>query len=382
MISNVRRVCINTGLKDISSYDLDLIRGILRFSQCEGIWEFATQSTGHPILDYKETLVWRGDGIITAIGASDFLGKLIKRGIPTVSVCLLLEKSPTPRVTSNDTLVGIMGAKHLLSLPISDFAFVREKDAAYAMERERGFTSTIQAAGHQCQTCGPTGSSASTLQKRKLQRFLESLPKPVGVMADQDVTAVKIIQICKNIGCRIPGDVAIRGVNNDNTLGEMVCPTLTSIELDTEQIGFEAAALLERLMFGVDCADTDLRIPPLSVAERASTNMLYPDDQALNSALSYIHSHAHRFIKVIDVVHASRVSRRTLEKRFREKLGRTIQSEIQITHLKYARHLLQRTDWPLRRISRESGFREPSHFYEAFRRTFGKTPAVYRKSLV
>ncbi len=380
-ISNTRHICINTGLKDISSYDQDLIRGVLQFSQSEGTWEFAMQPSGHPLLDEKETWMWKGNGIITAVGCRDFLDQLVKRAIPTVSVCLKLAKSPTPRVTSDDTLVGIMGATHLLELPLPSFAFVRLTDAAYAIEREQGFKSTVQSAGYQCRTYIATSSNSSPLQEAQLRQFLENLPKPIGIMVDQDTTAMNLIRICKSMGFRIPCDIAIMGVNNDNTLCEMTRPTLTSIELNNELIGFEAAALLEQMMTGAECTGTDLRIPPLRVVERASTNLQYPGDEALSNALGYIHAQAHKFIKVNDVVRVSRVSRRTLEKRFRDKLGRTIHNEIQHTKLKHAQTLLQNTDWSQRHIAQESGFIETSRLHEAFKRSFGQTPDAYRKNL-
>jgi LacI family transcriptional regulator len=199
-------------------------------------------------------------------------------------------------------------------------------------------------------------------------------------MTDHDKTAVYIIASCRMSGISVPADVAVIGVNNNDIICDMSHPSLTSIELDAHRIGFEAARMLEQLMSGENPDVTDLKIPPVSVVERNSTNLLHPGDDAISISLRYIHTQAHRFLKVSDVVRASCVSRRTLEKKFRGNLGRTIYDEIQNAHLKRARHLLRNTDWSLRRIARESGYNETSRFHESFKRVYGKTPKTYRSN--
>jgi LacI family transcriptional regulator len=378
-ISGIRKVGVIIGYMG-TGYDLAVMRGILRFSQFQGTWEFHTHPDGLPFLDKKSIATFNADGIITAYGSSEILEKLKQLGTPAVTISGNLNENPIPSVTTNSTIVGEIGAKHLLDLPISNFAFISDRDAAYSRERQAGFTDIINSAGYKTRCYTLTDSTPSEKVLAGLRKFLISLPKPAGIMTDHDKTAVYIIASCRMSGISVPADVAVIGVNNNDIICDMSHPSLTSIELDAHRIGFEAARMLEQLMSGENPDVTDLKIPPVSVVERNSTNLLHPGDDAISISLRYIHTQAHRFLKVSDVVRASCVSRRTLEKKFRGNLGRTIYDEIQNAHLKRARHLLRNTDWSLRRIARESGYNETSRFHESFKRVYGKTPKTYRSN--
>jgi len=378
-ISGIRNVAVVIGPMG-SNYDLAVMRGILRFSQFQGTWKFCTYPNGTPFLDKKYVATLDADGVITAYGEYEILDTLKQSGIPTVTISGNLKETPVPRVTTNNELVGEIGAQHLLDLPISNFAFISERDSAYSQERQDGFTSVINSAGYTLRLHTLTDTDNQDLIRGDLLEFLAELPKPTGIMADHDKTALNIIAACQGAGISIPGDITVIGVNNNDIICDMSYPSLTSIELDAQRLGFESARMLEQIMSGEKPDITDLKIPPVAVVERSSTNLLHQGDEAISVSLRYIHTQAHRFLKVSDVVRASCVSRRTLEKRFKEKLGRTIYDEIQNAHLKRAKYLLHNTDWSLRRIARESGYNETSRFHESFKRVFGQTPQEYKLS--
>lgn len=142
-----------------------------------------------------------------------------------------------------------------------------------------------------------------------------------------------VIEACKIAGLNVPDEVAIVGVDNDQLICDLCAPLLSSIVLNVEKAGYEAAGLLDIMMAGERATGCDIHVRPTHVAIRQSTDVLAVDDTSVASAIRFIRKHSKAVIQVNDVVNAVALSRRVLEKRFRTILGHSIHDEIRRTRV-------------------------------------------------
>ncbi len=159
----------------------------------------------------------------------------------------------------------------------------------------------------------------------------------------------------------------------------MADPPLTSVAYDLERIGFEVAALLDRLMSGQSPPEEPVYVEPLGVVTRQSTDTIAISDPKLAAAVRYIREHACDGINVPTVARQAGLSRRALERRFQKYLGRAPHNEILRLQLRRVKSLLTETDLPLKAIAIKAGFARASHLAVIFRKKTGQTPGEYRR---
>jgi LacI family transcriptional regulator len=288
-----------------------------------------------------------------------------------------------PRITSDDRAIGRLAAVHLLERRFRSFAFCGFEGERWSALRREAFREALAGTGD------PVEVFESPLRGRperpwedeqeRTVHWLESLPKPVGVMACNDLRGFHLLEACQRSGLRVPDEVAVIGVDDSKLLCELCDPPLSSIIPNAEQIGYEAAALLDRLMGG-EWVDFEVStVPPLGVTSRLSTDVLAIDDELFVAAVRFIRAHACFGITMGDVLASVPLSRTTLERRFRKYLGRSPQAEIRAVQLGRARQLLAETDHPMHQIADLVGFEHTEYFHFAFKREFGCTPGEYRQ---
>ena len=209
--------------------------------------------------------------------------------------------------------------------------------------------------------------------------WLDSVPKPIAVMACNDNRARHVIEACKIIGLNVPEQVAVIGANNDETICELSDPPLSSVALNTEKAGYEAAELLDRLMAGEKMAEQQIVVEPTHVVSRQSTDILAIKDTEVNKAISFIRQNFKKPIQVADVVEATILSRRMLQKRFRTELRHTIVQEIRQARVKEIVRLLMETNKPILQITKEMGYINYEHISRYFRQVTGMSLLAYRK---
>jgi LacI family transcriptional regulator len=205
------------------------------------------------------------------------------------------------------------------------------------------------------------------------------MPRPAGVMACNDMRGQHVLDACQRVRLGVPEQVAVIGVDDDVLLCELCDPPLSSVVPNAERIGYEAAALLDRLMAGEKPPREEWRIEPLGVTTRQSSDVLAIDDPNVASAVRYIREHACRGATVPDVLQHVPLSRTILERRFRKYLGRSPQAEIRAVQLKRVQQLLAETDLRLERIAELAGFEHPEYMSVVFKRQTGQTPGEYRR---
>ena len=212
----------------------------------------------------------------------------------------------------------------------------------------------------------------------RLEKWLEKLPKPIGILAHNDIRGRHLVDACRRMGIAIPDDVAVLGVDNELPHCEMSNPPLSSIVTDAERIGYEAGSLLDQLMNGRDPTPKRLLIPPLGIVVRQSTDVTATADQHVARAVRYIREHVGEEIDVRDILRHVGISRTALDKRFLKALGHTPHEEIRRIRLKRARELLAESDLKLEIIAERCGFRHGEYLGAVFRSEFGQTPGEFR----
>lgn len=213
----------------------------------------------------------------------------------------------------------------------------------------------------------------------KLTQWLGELEKPVGLLVQDPVVSTLLIPLCKQMGLRVPKDVGIVGLFADEAMSLASSPTLSYVHNDCFEHGYEAAALLDELMAGKDVRPKHRLFTPDRVVVRESSDVFLCDDPLVSEAVRFIATRVRSNTSVDEVAGHLDVSRRKLERRFSDALGRTIQTEIKRLRIDHIKRLLLETEKPLSDIAMEFGFSSTSYFAKYFKGELGVTPSVYRK---
>lgn len=312
------------------------------------------------------------DGLIIQAATAEQAQLVSRSSVPAVNVSSALGLKRVPSVVSDDDLVGAMGAEHFLRRGHRHFAFYAPDERQFAAIRFDGFRKRVEREGMICDLLKDEASLAT---------HLASAPKPVALMACNDRAAVAVLDVCRDRSLRVPDDVAVLGVDNDELMQSLANPPLSTINTARERIGFEAAAMLERLIAGKSDLSDLVLVPPKDVITRRSTDALAITDADVAESARFIHQHAGRQIGVLDVARRATISRRQLERRFKEALGRTIHDEILRCRVDRAKQLLLESDLTLPQVAMASGFASASYFSTVFRRQTTITPGEFRERM-
>jgi LacI family transcriptional regulator len=368
------------------AYSRGLLKGLAKYSRLHGPWAFYEEppfymnSTGG-----KRTLYqmkdWGVDGII--MRDTEKTQQILSRDLPTIVTDLRTEASGSPIVKTDDVAIGRMAAEYLLNLGIRRFAFCGFDTMFWSRDRCKGFADSITEAGFTVQFYKQPKSRAKRLPATELilmADWLKLLPKPVGLMACNDDRGRQVIEACKIAGVHVPEEAAIVGVDDDELICELSSPRLSSVALNLERSGYEAAELLGRLMQGREkMANQRILVQPTRIVTRQSTNILAIDDSEVAEAVRYIRQHAKERIQVDDVARVVGVSRRGLERRFRRMLGCSILSEMRRVRLEQVIRMLVETNHSIGHIAMALNFPSIEHISRFFRQHMKISPLAYRK---
>jgi LacI family transcriptional regulator len=366
-------------------FDRGLRRGIVAYAQAHGPWVFYEDSP-----HYLQTLTrrqrlrnmrkWKAQGAIVLQGRFSEVKSL---RIPTVVSIETrrFDKSYFQVACANEE-VGSLGARTLAGLGLRHFAYCGLDGLEFSDNRRVGFVRGIEEAGYSAAvyTSSPKNLDQSWYtEERQIARWLSALPKPVGLMACNDDKARLLAEICRLHRIRVPDDIAILGVDNDEQVCRSANPPLSSIALATERAGYEAAALLERLMARRTPPATAITVHPTHAIQRQSTDVLAIEDPAMVRALRFVRLNNNRNLQVADVASAAGLSRRALQDRFKQTLGCTPMDEIHRCRVDHIACLLAETNMTVGEIAAASGFELDAHVARFFSRQTGMTPLAYRR---
>jgi LacI family transcriptional regulator len=363
-------------------YARSVLRGIKEYAQSKPHWVLVPLDTERVTPELLAAAQPRG---LIASVLTEGLSKLLQ-GLrkPVVNVASVVPGLPFPQVRVDHRLVGQAAAEHLRDCGLQNFAFVGNAHHLYSTEREAGFRDALTAVGHAADHFYERHARSYRQRGRllvldeRLRRWLLALPKPIGVFAGHDVWALQVVEACRLAGLRVPEDVAVVGADNDDLLCELARPSLSSVIVPAERVGYEAAALLERLLAGDKPPREPVLIPPPGVVGRKSSDVLAIDDPVVAQTVRFLRDSAHLPLRVPDVLRAVPVSRRALERRFRAVLERGLAAEIRRLHVDKAKQLLANGELPMQTIAERCGFSSQYQFSRAFRREVGMTPTDFR----
>ncbi|HAL45080.1 MAG: hypothetical protein A2Y12_15635 [Planctomycetes bacterium GWF2_42_9] len=367
-------------------YGRGLLRGIADYADKYGPWAFywcedlfyrKSDKSKLPMLLKK----WQIDGII--MRENEQAEKIIKMGIHTVIAPYTTKKYPgTAKIFVDCNAVGAMGAEYLIDRGYKNLAFCGFTEMQWSQERGEGFAKRAAKSGIETHIYKlPSEKARYTWDAEQtfMIKWLKSLPKPVGIMACNDDRSQQLLEVCKLAALRVPQDVAILGVGNDEMICKFSAPQLSSIARNHEVAGFEAAEILHKLMTGKKTSHKEAVVKPTHVITRQSTDFLAIEDADIIKAVNFISKNADQMIQVQDVLENVGSSRRMLEQKFRTELKRSILDEItRIRTDKIAKMLIEST-LSITQIALAMGFSSDAHISRYFSSNKHITPLQYRK---
>ena len=372
------------------NYGRGVLHGIARYAHAHGPWSFFVQErelhSGIPEWLHH----WQGDGIIARIENRGMAAQLLKLDCPVVDVLGSFRFPGVPAFDTDAMAVAKMAADFFLKAGFKHFAFSGYQGIPFSDRRAVAFAKYLAEKGKAVEEMPavPRGGEASDIQtieqhgmmaNQMTAHWLNGRPHPLAVLACNDVRAQQILNACRKHDIRVPEEVAVMGVDNDDVLCNLCEPPLSSIEPNTDRLGYEAAAVLAQAMAGKKVSAPFTQIAPLRLLERASTDVIAMDDLVIVQAVRFIRDEVGRGIAVKDVLAQVRRSRTDMEQRFRRWLGTGIHSHIEHRRLERVCRLLRETEYNLDEVARRAGFATAAHLCRLFKKNFQQTPTQFRK---
>jgi LacI family transcriptional regulator len=367
----------------------EIVAGAAQYAREAGDWQL---HAGQESADRLPALHdWHGDGIIACLNDERIARAVAETGLPAVAVGSPGNSARIPHVDTDNQLVANMAFDHLRERGLTRFGYYGVPPSAatrWSDIRGNAFEARVAAAGYDCGRLTAQDPDGKTEASRtELCQWLTELPKPVGIMACSDFHARHVLEACRSLGLRVPHDVAVIGVDDDELECELAMPPLTSIAQSARRIGHEAARLLDRLMRPEHFAVGDqmpgvpkeTAIPPAAIVARASTETFAVADQVIARVIEAVRDRACKGLTIADLVGVAGMPRWKLEKRFKEIVGHSIHDDMVRVRLAETQRLIRTTDLPLKVVATRSGFHSVAYMTTIFRRSFGTTPALFRR---
>lgn len=378
-----RRIALMLDLEWPYKRHASVFAGTQRYAAEQG-WESIVDEYAYDTIPKQRTNSRPYDGIV-ARATSPLVTRAHKAGIPVVNVWRSSPvRSELPGVFPDYAAAGRLRAEHLLSRGLRNFGTLGCRgDHAHTLETSE-FKRTVKEAGFLCLQSEVSLSYSKTLThwrktEQTISEWMDSWELPIGVYVGGDSIGRIVAQKCRERGWRVPEDVAIVAGRNQETLCEHPRPSLTSVEIGYERVGYEAARLLHRMMDGAEAPAAPVLIPPEGLVVRESTDFFAVNDDVVAAALEFISRNCHRRIGQNDVSRAVCSETRTLQLRFRRVLDRPIAAEIRRVRIERAKRELSQSERSLSAIARDVGFGEAARMYEVFRRELGVNPTEFRR---
>lgn len=347
----------------------------------EGIAEYARSHRWHLSL---EMLVnprnipwgWDGDGILTMLirDESSLIQFLRKCRKPTVNLEGRRLTTSYPRVLSDTHKAAEMAFRYFRGKGFEHFAFYGVEHSV----RGRDFAQVTQANGYSCSGL-VEGAVPWRDELAATRRWLKSQPKPLAVLCWSDYAGARFVDMAHSLGWKIPDEVAVLGMDNEELVCDCAAVRLSSLRTDIQRVGYLGANLLDRIMEGHEPDTRSRLIPPREIVERPSTDTLATDSPLVAQAVRFMKQQQSSAINVADVVAACAVSRRGLEKAFLNSLGQSPYQILLQIRMERARVLLRTGNDKIAAVASQVGIPDPKHFSMLFRNENGRSPRDYRQ---
>jgi LacI family transcriptional regulator len=360
--------------------------GISEYCHKHGQWRFQLEiNASEPLAAarVKRSLAqWNPDGILAHIEDEHWDKLIAQSGLPAVNISNSVSAFGTPSVQVDHAAVGRMVAHYFMAKGLENFAYCGSSDGVRLPERRDGFSQAVRDAGFACSVLEDFmhGHQPEWVKARHaIEKWLATLEKPVGIMCVHDYRGQEVLGACREIGLAVPDEVSVVGVENDRRMCTMSDPPMSSVETPSRRIGYEAAALLHKMINGRPAPRKPILLSPIEVVARASSEKVTINDPDIVQAMRFIADNASEAITVNDILEEVAMSRRSFERRFREATGRTPKEQIDAVRIAQAKGLLVNTDLGIPRVAAQCGFAGREVFSRVFNHQMGIAPSAYRR---
>ncbi len=371
-------------LTDFSSgYSRSLLKGIVRYAKKMDNWLFYRMPLYYCMLYGEKWVIdwakkWKADAIIAQLDGVN-INILNDLGIPIIVQNYKERNAYVSNFTGDYLNTGVMAARFFLSRGYKYFAFYGFNDTVWSRERLVGYQVEIEKHGYKLQILSVHDKEHKDGDPTVLSEWLKSLPKPIALFACDDFYALQVSEACNMSNIKIPDDIAILGVDNDELLCNISNPPLSSIALDVENGGYRAGELLNKLITKEIVEPFNIVVDPLFIVHRCSTDKYVVSNKYIHAVMEYIEQNYSDSLSVLDLVNIVPLSRRVLERLFKEETAMTLHQYIQNCRIEHFTHLLLSTDSSLSEIAIQVGFDDCKNLSRVFRKYKNVSPAEYRR---
>ena len=368
-----------------SEFSRRLMRGLIKYSKANGPWIFHRLPSYYKTLYGKKDIVeWakeREADAIIALWDHEGTNRLKKLNIPVLLQNYKDRSEYYSNLTGDYYGTGVMAANFFIDRKFQNFAFYGSKDVVWSRERAKGFKDEVLNAGGKYHYFESENLRSEEWSPSHilLDEWLLSLPKPVAIFACDDNFALQVSEICKLNNIKIPQDVSLLGVDNDDLICNLSDPPISSIVLDIENGGYEAGRLIHQLIRKERTEPFNIVIKPTRFELRQSTEMYSIEDEYIKVVIRYLTKKFNTNICIDDLSKIVPLSRRNLEIRFKKELDTSIYQFILRLRINHFANLLLTTDRSLFDLALESGFNDCKNISRVFKKFKGVTPIEYRQ---
>jgi len=360
-------------------YGREILKGIARYRNTHEPWSVFLDERELNTPPPEWLLNWDGDGVICRSTTPELAVGLRTKGLATVDLNDRHGDLGLPRVSSDMAAIGRIAARHLFDRDFLRIAYCGFEGEPWCEARLAGVSEVVTPVSVFRTPWRGLREHAWEEERNRICEWLQELPRPLGVVACNDVRGHHVLDACKTVGLSVPEEVAVIGVDNASTFCALCDPPLSSVVPDAEGIGYQAAALLDRSMRGVAVDGRTISVGPKGIVTRESTDSVAISDPVVARARRFIRENSRSGIEVSDVLAWSGVSRSTLERRFRAALGCSPHDEITRSRIARVKVLLRDTTRSVRQIAEDAGFDHPEYLMVQFKRETGQTPTEWRQ---
>ena len=363
----------------------------MSFPRTEGIARYAREHDWNLMIQDRlgyHPLAWNGDGVIATIRSDPVtfscISRLMKRGVPVVDLTISRPDVAVPRVTSDHTAIGRLAAEHFRERNFRNAVWFSIGWGAVHGMRFKGLQEGLGGAPLKWVLAESLPSSRQndwSSFTKWLRGAFAAAPKPVAALTYDEADGARLLNAALELDISVPEELAILTIGDNRTICENQSVPLSSIDQNLERGGYEAAALLDRLMSGQRPPKKPILVPPLGVVVRRSTEVIAVSDPTVRKAMEFISKRLAQPIGSPQIADALGVRRPVLDTLFREHLCHSVGEEIRRQRFARAKLLLETTNMSVAAIAAETGYCSPSHLANTFRDATGVSPRAWRNRL-
>lgn len=369
------------------SFASKLLQGIVRYSRRKEQWAVCRmppafkQMIGIPgVVRWAKD--WGADAVIGQFEETDDISLFGLNGIVCVAQDFKKKFKSIPNITADYLGTGRMAARFFIDHGFRNFGFFGYNSVCWSDERCEGFREEVVSSGFRDNFYSYNLQDIDHLwyyERESLSEWLRIIPKPIGIMACDDNQGNNLIEACHAEGIKIPEQVSVIGVDNDELLCNLGSTTLSSIFVDIEDGGYRTAELIENLVTNPDALPEDVVMKPVKIVGRMSTAAFATRDTQIQKAVQFIHKNYLKKISVNDVIDEVALSRRLLERRFRDVTGKGVYQYITDLRIKHFAEMLIDTDEQVVEIALSFGESDTKSISRRFKQIYGCSPSEWRK---